>query len=68
MRTLPILIAVLAVASAGCASQGGGALPTCDGKHLRPANLHGSVLDAAAPAPSATRDVDPIGAHASCGQ
>lgn len=68
MRTLPILIAVLAVASAGCASPDGRALPTCDGKHLRSANPHGSMLDATAPASSATSATAPAGAHASCGR
>ena len=50
MRTTPLLIIVFAAATAGCATPGARALPVCDGKHLRPANLHGSVLDAPAPA------------------
>ena len=53
MRALSILIAVLSTVTTGCASRNGdgdGALPVCDGKHLRPANLHGSVLDATAAA------------------
>lgn len=70
MKTAPILILVLAIAWAGCASPGGGALPACDGKHLRPANPHGSVLDPAAAATPATSPAEPaIGAsHPSCGQ
>ena len=67
MRTLPILIAVHVVVLAGCANPGR-ALPTCDGKHLRPANLHGSVLDLAPLASSTAGPADPTGVHASCGQ
>ena len=70
MRTTSILVIALAIASAGCASPGGGALPVCDGKHRRPANPHGSVVDPAAAATSAASPADPaIGAnHPSCGQ
>ncbi|MGH6964310.1 MAG: hypothetical protein ACREE0_07485 [Phenylobacterium sp.] len=57
----PYLTLILtALAASGCASSPSGGLPTCDGKHLRPANPNGSVLDpstptapAAAPTPSA---------------
>jgi type IV secretion system protein VirB7 len=70
MRTTSILVMVLAIASAGCASPGGAALPVCDGKHLRPANPHGSVLDPAVAAPPAASPAEPaIGAsHPSCDQ
>ena len=70
MRTISILMLVLAIASAGCASPGGGALPVCDGKHLRPANPHSSVLDpAVAATPAASPAEAAIGAsHPSCGQ
>jgi hypothetical protein len=68
MRLIPILIAVLTTVSAGCASPGGGALPTCDGKHLRPANSHGSVLDPAAPATASVSPAAPAADYPSCGQ
>lgn len=41
------LIAVLALG--GCASVGKTKASVCDGKHRRPANLYGSVIDPAAP-------------------
>ena len=77
MRTSPLLIIVLATATAGCATPGARALPVCDGKHLRPANLHGSVLDAPAPAAPTTAPAAPTTApataadaaqHPGCGQ
>lgn len=50
---------VMALALGGCASLGKEKAPVCDGKHRRPANLYGSVLDPATPpaaqAPDATR-------------
>lgn len=39
----PLLILLSTLSLAGCAS-GGGKLPVCDGKHLRPGNPYGSVL------------------------
>jgi hypothetical protein len=52
----PHLILILAaLAAGGCASSPSGRLPVCDGKHLRPANPNGSVLDLSTPvAPPAT--------------
>ena len=70
MRALSILIAVMSTATAGCASRGGdGALPVCDGKHLRPVNLHGSVLDPTAAATPPASPSEPAAAnHPGCGQ
>jgi hypothetical protein len=48
MRPAPILILAFAMTASGCANAGA-KLPVCDGKHLRPANPHGSVLDPTAP-------------------
>lgn len=47
MRTALCLIAALTLG--GCASVGKTKAPVCDGKHRRPANLYGSVLDPTAP-------------------
>jgi hypothetical protein len=41
---ISFLVMAATLAMAGCASTGGGKLAVCDGKHLRPANLYGSVL------------------------
>lgn len=49
------LVAVIALTLAGCAGLGPEKAPVCDGKHRRPANLYGSVLDPAAP-PTAAAD------------
>ena len=66
MRTFPILILAVGLTAAGCASSGA-KLPVCDGKHLRPANPHGSVLDPATPTTSAATPA--VGAeHPGCGQ
>ena len=48
MRTL-ILILGAAVALSGCSTLRKHEAPVCDGKHRRPANLYGSVLDPASP-------------------
>jgi type IV secretion system protein VirB7 len=71
MRTTSIVIVALATALAGCASAGGSNAPVCDGKHRRPANLHGSVLDPAATPASPAKASEPAAAapvHPSCGQ
>ncbi|WP_372784797.1 hypothetical protein [Phenylobacterium sp.] len=68
MRAISILIAVLSLGSASCASPGGGALPVCDGKHLRPGNPHGSVLDPAGAAAAPVGVTAPPADHPSCGQ
>jgi type IV secretion system protein VirB7 len=53
MRSLVLILAASA-SLCGCAAlQKDGAPPVCDGKHRRPANLYGSVLDPAAPPASA---------------
>ncbi len=49
MRLITILVCAVGLTTGGCASSGV-KLPVCDGKHLRPANPHGSVLDPATPA------------------
>jgi hypothetical protein len=49
MKTTSILVLV-ALATSGCATSPSSSLPACDGKHRRPANPHGSVLVAPAPA------------------
>lgn len=48
MRRQSLILAV-ALALAGCASVRSDKAPVCDGKHRRPANLYGSVLDPSAP-------------------
>lgn len=50
----PFLILLSTLSLAGCASSGGGKLPVCDGKHLRPGNPYGSVLAPAAEGAAAT--------------
>lgn len=54
---IPLILASLAASA--CATTPANRLPVCDGKHARPANPNGSVLDpstpttsSAAPAPS----------------
>lgn len=47
MRT-PALILCLALSLGGCAVLKKHEAPVCDGKHGRPANPHGSILDGAA--------------------
>jgi len=49
MRSLVIMISALALAA--CASTGKDMLAVCDGKHRRPANVHGSVLTPTPEAP-----------------
>jgi type IV secretion system protein VirB7 len=48
MRKL-ILIAVLGLGLAGCSTLSKDKPPICDGKHRRPANPYGSVLDPTTP-------------------
>lgn len=52
MRGLILLLT--AVALTGCSTLRSEKAPVCDGKHRRPANLYGSVLDPAAPPKAAT--------------
>lgn len=70
MRRVVVLIAVLALG--GCTTLGKEKAPTCDGKHRRPANLYGSVLDPAAPPASTSAKPDKLSAispssYRSCG-
>lgn len=44
---IPILILGAVVALAGCSTFAPPDVPVCDGRHRRPANLYGSVLDPA---------------------
>lgn len=44
-----LMMAIMALALAGCASFRKEAAPVCDGKGRRPANPYGSVLAPAAP-------------------
>lgn len=51
-----ILVFGASIVLAGCATLANDKAPVCDGKHRRPANLYGSVLNPASPpaaAPSA---------------
>ncbi|HEX5263749.1 MAG TPA: hypothetical protein VFW13_09490 [Phenylobacterium sp.] len=71
MRTTSTLIVALAMTLTSCANTGGAAPPICDGKHRRPVNLHGSVLDPAATPTSGPTASEPAVAapvHPSCGQ
>ena len=65
----PCLILILAAAAAltACATAGSNALPVCDGKHLRPANPHGSVLNPAKPAASTASAPSGAAPNPSCG-
>jgi hypothetical protein len=54
---LPVLSLVALSALTGCASTDGAKLAVCDGKHLRPANAHGSVL---APNPTGQTPPPPV--------
>ncbi len=61
---IPVLTIAAALALAACSSTGGGKLPVCDGKHLRPANPYGTVLapatEGGAPtAPAGTGEAKP---------
>lgn len=73
MRPLVILL-TFGLALAGCAATGRDKLAVCDGKHRRPANVHGSVLTptpeapppaAQAPKPNILSAIQPA-AFASC--
>ena len=55
------LIAAAAMALGGCATLGKETAPVCDGKHRRPANLSGSVLDPATPPGSEAPKAAPAG-------
>ncbi len=65
MRAATLIVAA-ALALGGCATLGKEKAPVCDGKHRRPANLYGSVLDPATPpgseAPKAAPAADNVSA------
>jgi hypothetical protein len=66
MRTAAF-ITLMALALGGCASLGKAKAPVCDGKHRRPANLYGSVLDPAARPAAAADKLSALAAdHRSC--
>lgn len=48
--TRSAVITFAALLLAGCATSSGKTPPVCDGRHLRPANPYGSVLNPIAPA------------------
>ncbi|MDB5457641.1 MAG: hypothetical protein JWP92_3226 [Caulobacter sp.] len=48
MRALPLVLGA-AIALSSCAAVNQASAPICDGKHRRPANPYGSVLDPASP-------------------
>lgn len=48
---IPIVLLGVSVALGGCTTFAPPDPPVCDGRHRRPANLYGSVLVPAAPAP-----------------
>lgn len=63
MKAIPVLI-LIALTAGGCATSSASHLPACDGKHRRPANPHGSVLEVpaagvAAPAAPVTPQAPP---------
>jgi hypothetical protein len=66
-------VLLIAMALGGCATTTSNSLPVCDGKHRRPANPHGSVLNAPPPAAGplaptgAAAPVAPAVAQPSCG-
>lgn len=67
-----LVIAVVVLALGGCSTMGRERAPVCDGKHRRPANLYGSVLDpaaqpAAAPAKPDKLSAVPLTSQPSCG-
>ncbi len=69
MTPAPFLLVAARLVVAGCATTAGSKLPVCDGKHLRPANPHGSVLDpSTSPTPAARAAEATEGAHPGCGQ
>lgn len=54
---IPIFILCATIALGGCSTFEASDAPVCDGRHRRPANLHGSALGAA-PTPVVSEDVD----------
>jgi hypothetical protein len=65
---IPVLTLTATLALAGCSSTGGGKLAVCDGKHLRPANPHGTVLAAPASAADAKlKNLSSVGSPAAFG-
>jgi type IV secretion system protein VirB7 len=56
MRSFMLSALILSLTLGACATSPR-ALPICDGKHRRPANPHGSVLDPTGPAPTAASPI-----------
>jgi len=55
---IPVFTVAAALVLSACSSVSGGKLAVCDGKHLRPANAHGTVL---APASEGGASTLPVG-------
>jgi hypothetical protein len=62
---IPLMLAGLAASA--CATTPANRLPVCDGKHLRPANPNGSVLDTAPPPARAAAPSSPPADQPGCG-
>lgn len=57
-----LIIVIVVLALSGCSTMGREKGPVCDGKHRRPANLYGSVLDPAAQPAAAPAKPDKLSA------
>jgi type IV secretion system protein VirB7 len=67
MKPRLILILTVAAALTACATAGSNALAVCDGRHLRPANPNGSVLNPAKPAAFTAAAPSAAAPNPSCG-
>jgi len=67
MRCMLVLLTI-GLAVAGCSTLEKEKAPVCDGKHRRPANLYGSVLDPAGPprAAATPEKLFALPTHGSC--
>lgn len=65
MRSVLLLMIGVALALGGCTTTSGDKPAVCDGKHRRPANLYGSVLDPASQPKAAASGAASAGAGAS---
>lgn len=62
------LLLLLSVLLGGCATGPTDAPPVCDGRHRRPANPYGTILEpsAARPSPSPSADAEPAPSSGGC--